>query len=712
MTYSLFFLPPYLPESSIIYFSDTLQNFWSGYYSFGTDGLNLKLNGNLGSWRSSLLIRDVGGLSGEVKRLEELQEFRALVSGERMGFFGGILTEDFMVGRFRGEGLGIFYGNDTLKFLRTISDVKRISFRLIKGYNGPYILPEKILRGSVRVYLNGRVLEGGYEIKDGAIYLRDFEDGDILTVEYQEANGERISVFGGILRKGGFFLRGFSKEAERGEKFKGCFRGKGDYKFSNDTFYIDVKNGDLICDFVRVENGDYIFLGDRFVFVGSGGNYTIRPLEGVENEGVGSLGYSSGESSIEISANTNKNFGSNWNFKLGKSVYFFSFGNLGYNPYVPLSKVGVSSNKNINLGFGAKLDGLFGEMGGGFTDGKSSSFGRIKLGKERGIFGEFFNSKVWENYKFGGFISSLSLSGITSRDTFGRSYGFSVIFGSLSSNLKRYEDGFLSFALEFDGENIRFNYGKTKLGRSLSFEWVWMFFRMSLNSSVSFKKEERFVYVGKGWGDYERDSSGNFYPKPFGSYKREILYFPTDTPTYDLNFSIAGNLNLSLRTDLNSIKSLNLSTWYLRDSLGLSFQIFRDEEVEREIYERNFRGYIYKVWFLEGESFYKAFGREIFYNSLSFGYKFFGFEVLKGASWALSPFFRIKSPFSLSAYYRFYTQAPGPEGILKPPGPSLYGTFSLSKEFENLKFTGYLNFLYNQRDKFSWNFGLNVFGGF
>jgi hypothetical protein len=236
LTYSLFFLPPFLPESSITYFSDTLQNLWSGYYSFGTDGLNLKLNGNLGSWRSSLLIRDVGGLSGEVKRLEELQEFRALVSGERMGFFGGILTEDFMVGRFRGEGLGIFYGDDTLKFLRTISDVKRISFRLIKGYNGPYILPEKILRGSVRVYLNGRLLEGGYEIKDGAIYVREFEDGDILTVEYQEANGERISVFGGILRKGGFFVRGFSKEAEKGGKIKGCIRGKGIINFPTIPF--------------------------------------------------------------------------------------------------------------------------------------------------------------------------------------------------------------------------------------------------------------------------------------------------------------------------------------------------------------------------------------------------------------------------------------------------------------------------------------------
>ena len=711
MTYGLFLLPPFSPESSKSYSQDFTPSAWSGYYSFGTDGLNLKLQGNLSDWKTSLLIRDVGGLSGEVKRLEELQEFKVEIFRENLGFFGGILTEDFTKGRFRGEGAGIFYRDDTLKVLRTISDIKRVSFRLIRGYNGPYVLPEKVLQGSMVVYLNGRVLEGGYEIKNGAIYVWDFEDGDILTVEYQEANGERISLYGGVVRERGFFVRGFSKISTKGENFRGCLRGKGDYRFSNDTFYIDVKNGDLVCDFVRVENGDYVFLGDRFVFVGSGGSYTIRPLGQTEDEKIGSLGYSSGENLLEIFANSRRNLGSSWNLKFGKSLYFFSFGNYGYTPHVPMTKVGVNGG-NLNFGFGLDYEGFSGDLSLGSTGGILSSSGKVKIGNEKGFSGEFFNSKVWEIYKLGTFTPHFSIFGIASGDTFGRSYGFSAIYGVFSTDLKRYEDGFLSYSFEYAGENLKFHYGKAKLGKSLNLDLIWRILRASLSSSVSFKKDERFVYVGKGWGDYERDTSGNFYPKPFGSYKREVLYFPTDTPTYDLNLSVVGYLNLSLRTDLKALKNINLSAWYYKDSVGLSFEIFKDLEMDRESFGRILRGYIYKIWFFEGESYRRVFGREIFYNSLSAGYRFLGVEVLKGVSWAISPFFRIKTPISISVYYRFYVQEPGNEELLKPKGPSIQGTFSLSKNLDNLRINGYINSLYNRKDGFSWNFGLNLLGSF
>jgi len=89
-----------------------------------------------------------------------------------------------------------------------------------------------------------------------------------------------------------------------------------------------------------------------------------------------------------------------------------------------------------------------------------------------------------------------------------------------------------------------------------------------------------------------------------------------------------------------------------------------------------------------------------------------GVEVLKGVSWAISPFFRIKTPISISVYYRFYVQEPGNEELLKPKGPSIQGTFSLSKNLDNLRINGYINSLYNRKDGFSWNFGLNLLGSF
>ncbi len=711
MSYSLFLLPPFLPESSGAYKYDTTSNVLSGYYSFGTDGLNVKLQGNLGNWNSSIFVRDVGGVSGEVKRLEELQEFKAMMLRGNIGIFGGILTEDFTKGRFRGEGLVVFHGDDTLKFLLTMSDIKRVRFRLIKGYNGPYVLPEKFLQGSVRVYLNGRILKEGYEIRNGAIYLRKFEDGDILTVEYQDLSGERIALSEGVIRKNGMFVRGFSKVSWKGESFRGCIRGKGDYRFSNDTFYIDVKGGDLVCNFVRVENGDYLFLGDKFVFVGSGGNYTIKPLENAKDESVISCGYSSGTGSVEIFANSEKALGSSWEFKLGRSIYILTFGNYGYVPKVPLTKT-TGLDKNLNLGLGLNLEGFFGELIVGSSDGTRSASGKFKLGEERGLVGEFFNYEVWETYKFGGFISNFYLFGNLSKDTFGRSYGFSTTLGSFSSDLKRYEDGFLSYFIELDGENLRLNYGRNKLGRSINLELILSILRLSLISSVSLKKDERFVYVGKGWGDYERDSLGNFYPKPFGSYKREILYSPTDTPVYDFNLSLLENVNLSLRTNVRSVKGINLSVWYYRDSMGLSLEIFKDNEIEGSSFGRILRGYLYNRWFLEGESFYRISGREIFYNLSSFGYAFFGLEILKGVSWAISPLFRVKTPFYISAYYRFYMKDPGNEALLKPPGPSLNGTLSISRVLENLRITLYINCEYSRNGGFSWNFGLNLFGSF
>ncbi|MEO0215184.1 MAG: hypothetical protein ABIL12_06745 [candidate division WOR-3 bacterium] len=718
MFYELYLLKPLTPDSFSYFEWDTSLTLkgWSGFYNFGTDGLYAEIKGDIYGWALGLAIRDVAGVSGEVKRIENLQDFRVQIFKDYMGLFGGILSEDFVRGRVRGEGLGIFYKGDTLKFLRSFSDVKRVNFRLFKGFNGPYVIPSKgVVENSVRVYINGRVLKSGYVLKNGAIYItREFEDGDILTVEYQESTGSQNLFSYGVIRVGGFFIRGSGITPQRFESFKGCIRtSKGDYRFSKDTFYIDVLNGDLMCDFVNVKNGDYKFLGDRFVFVGSGGDYTIKPIEGNNGEYMGEVGFERGGDYLSINFNDRGNMGGRWNYTIGEKIYAFSFGNFGYNPYIPYTATGVNTgNYNINLGIGLNFEGLNGKFLRGFFENDFVYSGDIKLGMDRGFYANLLRTSIWNRYEFGGFIKGLFAGGFMAEDTFGRSYGINGKSEKLVGTIKRYDDGFLAYDIGFIGEGLVLNYGVSKMGRSFILGLIWKFIRLDISSSISFKKEERFIYVGKGWGDYERDSLGMFYPKPFGSYKREMVYFPTYTAIYDIGISVLEYLNASLRTDFKDLKTINLNAWFGRDSVGVKFDLYRDVETGEFRYNRVFNGFANYNWFMEYENLKRVFGKYIEYNSLSFGYKFFGLEVLKSTSWALSPFIRIRKPFSLSLYYRNYYGEKGDEVYIKPEGPVVLLGFYPQKNLYEINISGHLYAYYDKMQKFSWNFGLSVSGEF
>lgn len=718
MFYELYFLKPLTSDTFFQFEWDTIPTVknWNGFYSFGTDGLYAGIKGSVFGWGFALNIRDVSGVSDEVKRIEDLQDFRVEIFKEYMGLFGGILSEDFLNGRVRGEGLGIFYKMDTLKFLRSFSDIKRVSFRLFEGFKGPYVIPSKgIVESSVRVYINGRLLKEGYIFKNGAIYItEEFDDGDVITVEYQESTGSENLFSYGVMRIGGFFIKGSGIIPQRFQGFKGCIKTlKGDYRFSNDTFYIDVLNGDLMCEFVRVENGDYKFLGDRFVFVGSGGDYTIKPIIGGEGEYIGEVGFERDGDYISINFNDKGNLGGRWDYKIGEKIYTFSFGNLGYNPYIPYIATGANpQDYNINLGIGLGFEGLEGKFLRGFSKNDFVYSGDVKVGINKGLYANLIKTKIWGRYEFGGFVKDLFVGGFMARDTFGKSYGINGKSEKFTGMIKRYDDGFVAYNIGFTGEGLVLNYGVGKMGRSLVIGLLWKILRLDIFSSISFKKEERFVYVGKGWGDYERDSSGRFYPKPFGSYKREILYLPSDTTIYDIGISVLEYINASLRTDFKNLRTINLNTWIGKDNIGLRFDLHRDVETGELRYNRNFNGFMRYNWFVEYENSKMVFGKSMEYNSLSFGFKFLGIEFLKSTSWALSPFLRIKDKFSISVYYRRYYGRKGDEVSIKPEGLVVLFGFYPQKNLSDINISGYIYAYYDKIQKFSWNFGLSVSGEF
>lgn len=720
MFYQLYFLQPY--EDTLKYedFTDTVkhQYRWNGYYSFGTEGFKLSLNGKMENWNVSMNLTDASGITQQIKRVENLQDFRLILSREDYGGFLGILSEDFLMGRLRGEGAGAFFGDDTVKVIRTFSDVKRVDIKLVKGFRGPYILSsQQIIKNSLRVYLNGlRIYDGYFVGEDGTtIYItRDFRDGDILTVEYQTVSGNDIVLSGGVVRYRNLFLR-LESVRSMAKVYRGCiYKSGGDYRFSNDTFYLDTKNGNLDCNFIPKENGEYKFLGDRYVFVGSGGDHTLLPYSGSRDGYMGEFGYSSRDVGFSLMSKREKDstlMGGRWDLKLGKSVYLISFGEYGYNHYVPVREGGFNvKDYNLNGGFGLDYENLRGYLISSFSSYDKGLSGKIELWNEPRFVLSFRMFRVFYEYSLGTLYKDFSLEGFTLEDSSERNYGLRGGFRFVNGEVRRASDGFLRYEISITTENLKGFYGLSKMGRSLIFSGNYGYFNFNVNSSVRFKKVERFVYVGKGWGDYERDSSGNFYPKPFGSYKREIIYQPEDTVIYDLALGIFNLLNFNVRTDLKGFKGGNIHSGYTRDSFGVYGSLYFDYETETFRYQRTMRGYIYRRFFVEFENFKQNFGYDVHYNSLYIGYMFVGIEGTKGEGTSLAPFIRLKKPISLKMVYRKYLDVVGAEEYLKPKGFSLDADINFLKSLEELNLNFVLSMHYDHKTKLVWNFGFNVFG--
>ena len=713
-------MQPYEDTFKYENFTDTIEHQyrWNGYYSFGTEGFKLSLSGKMENWNVSMHLTDAAGITQQIKRVENLQDFRLVLSKGNYGGFVGILSEDFLMGRLRGEGGGIFSEDDTVKVIRTFSDVKRVDIKLVKGFRGPYILSsQQVIKNSLRVYLNGLRIYDGYFVGDDGttIYItRDFKDGDILTVEYQTASGNDIILGGGVVRYRDIFLR-LEGVKSMAKIYKGCiYTSEGDYRFSNDTFYLDTKNGNLDCDFIPKENGEYKFLGDRYVFVGSGGDHTLSPYEGVRDKYMGEFGYSSRDVSFSFMGKKERDsalMGSRWNLKLGKSIYLISFGEYGYSHYTPMREGGFNvKDYNLNGGFGVDHENLKGYLLSSFSSQDRGSSGKLQVWNEPSFVLSFRRFKTFYEYSLGMLYSDFSLRGFTLKDSSERNYGLRGGFKFINWEVRRASDGFLGYEISITTENLKGFYGVSKMGRSLILSGNYRYFNFNISSSVRFKKVERFVYVGKGWGDYERDSSGNFYPKPFGSYKREIMYYPEDTSIYDLGFGVFNLLNLNVRTDLRKFKGGNVYAGYTRDSAGIYGNLYFDSETETFRYQRTLRGYIYRRFFVEFENFKQDFGYEVHYNSLYIGYMFVGIEGTRGEGTSLAPFIRLRKPIRLRIVYRKYLDRVGAEEYIKPRGFVLDADINFLKDFEEINLNFTLSLHYDHNTDFVWNFGFRIFG--
>jgi len=219
------------------------------------------------------------------------------------------------------------------------------------------------------------------------------------------------------------------------------------------------------------------------------------------------------------------------------------------------------------------------------------------------------------------------------------------------------------------------------------------------------------------WGYSIRMGEGQndlFYS---GSYRKEVLYFPAEEPTYDFSLSASGGghgLNLSgkwgerlERYDL----LLHSSGEVYRASLRLSGDLASTYPYS----ERMAEGRAGRPFYVKGEVLSRRFGADsTFYVSSEVGYTWgwmdAGVEGLRGRSWAVSPVLRTRGNLYGEAGYRVYFGEAGGEARYKPPGPFVSLNLNLTRNVGKVKLTGTLTGGYDVLRKGFYTFSFGVSG--
>ncbi|NPB03049.1 MAG: hypothetical protein GXO39_01355 [Thermotogae bacterium] len=668
-----------------------------GSYSFGSDGVSVSLGGSLYGVSLSLNVEDAAGLSGQVKRIEELQEFNLRLSKGKFHGVGGILTDTLLVGTVKGEGFKLMYGLGSLEYLYRYSPLYRRKIELKKGYSGPYVFSEvPPIRSSLTVYLNGRRLkeeefiigEGGNTIH----ILADYEEGDVLVVEYQSSTIQPSHIFTSSYALGGVSLTLYG-ETPAAELDGGCIRtGRGDYVRKGDTLILKPGEGYLDCNFVPKSGGGYTFLGDRYVPTENGGYALVPPkippsIRAGDLTVRGDKGYSSvilgrvGDSIITSLR---------WNMEWGERTRIRSFGDLSLGRRLRTTTYNTAPWGGE--GFGLIGLGLSHTWKEGRMEGRILS--HLAHGPEYGygfnatwkwFSGEYERFPLRIVYRMGLRIADLELFHRSFWDTTLTYRAIGLKRGSLMAILRRYGDGFLGYELKFKSSLLLLMHSRSPFGSSLLLEFRGNSFgqqlRALLKSSQSLLKQVRFVYVGKGWGDYERDDAGNFYPYPYGSYRREVVYYPQGAPNYDAQISLVGtafrgNVRAKFKNKLEqySILSSFFGDKIVKYSINLS--LFEDISSSYPSKTSHLLGRIERGVILEVEGRDEAIPTDTLnFVSLFVGYKRgnleSGLEFLRGKGYALAPLVRIAGSLSLKGGYRWYFEPAGSELKYRPPGPFL-----------------------------------------
>ena len=736
--YEIFVLPPDTfdgVDSLEVFLSGEEERILKGSYRFGTFGSEADLEIRGDGWSGGLRLTDASGISGEIKRVEDLQDFKLFVRRGDLYAEGGIMTENTLMGRVKGEGVNLTYGGVRGGYLYRYAPNRRKSLVLTEGYVGPYRFSETpVLRRSLRVYVNGRPLDTReWKISEdgGAIYiLSSFRDGDVLTVEFQ---GSEISPSHVVM--GGVTLAAFTfevyGETPAAEILNGCVRNdRGDYSIKGDTFLFVPGRGDYSCNFARKEGGDYVFVGDRYI-PSEDGEYVLIPPDTSPRTFISSLNFADGGNRFSLKAGKtgeDRLYDALWDFKLGEGLFLRTHGQIHTetSPFVREYKGSrwMENRGVFSVGAGFKSGDFFSEMDLYLSPGDSLQRGFEMRGFWRfvgGRYGRFPNNEEKEVYvKWGEHTVSYVEYGDTSisyRGVRWETPGF-------DGNLKRYADGFLGYSVNYLGEVLRIGYAKTPSGASLISNLVYTYRELTLRGDVRsaqrFYKQVRFVYVGKGWGDYERDSSGKFVPFPYGSYRKEVLYFPEDERSYDVELSVGyRRFRTSLSTQLSrGVERYNL---FLTLSGGSpahhSINLLLSEDRRSNLSEvrRNLRVYLERGVFLDVEyRFEMLSGLRVEYWSVFPGYTLGwiggGVEMLRAASYALSPTALFRRTLSARVGYRFYTGDVGREVVYKPQGFFAdFGLF-LKREVAGVHLQGSLFGGYDARRNLYYNFSFSVGG--
>jgi len=623
----------------------------------------------------------------------------------------------------------VYRGESRLLYLRRYSPPERRDIVLVKDFAGPYVFSEEpTIRKSLRVFLNGRQLkEGEYTLspEGNAVYLNtDFGDGDLLTVEYQRASLSPSHVLEGYLKAGITGLRLYHERPAL-KVMNGCTADEGgDYVVRGDTFFLVPGRGSLSCTFVPSENGGFVFLGDRYV-PSENGDYALIPPDTSPTSSYAEFSLAPRYGSVSLiggKRGDTASYGGRWNLRFGSELQFITSGDVfrGRRPDVSryngnlwsggtygqadvgvlYNGTGLSVGGRLSLGIGDSIERAYSLEGAyGWLFGRYERF-PARVSGEAGI----RNGDLSVSYDFHG-------------DTSGNYRGGNLTWRWFKGGLRRYGDGFWGYSIRMgEGQNDLF-YSITPKGRSLMgrgrLEVRGVRLTGTVSSSQSFLKQERFVYVGKGWGDYEKDSTGDFVPYPYGSYRKEVLYFPAEEPTYDFSLSASGGghgLNLSgkwgerlERYDL----LLHSSGEVYRASLRLSGDLASTYPYS----ERMAEGRAGRPFYVKGEVLSRRFGADsTFYVSSEVGYTWgwmdAGVEGLRGRSWAVSPVLRTRGNLYGEAGYR----EAGGEARYKPPGPFVSLNLNLTRNVGKVKLTGTLTGGYDVLRKGFYTFSFGVSG--
>ncbi len=734
--YELFVLPVDTSPDTIvspIRIEDTSSVRVKGEYSFGSEGVSVSIGISGEGWESRIKATDAAGISGEVKRVEDLQELSILFERGGYSLRGGILTEDLITGRVRGEGIEVSGKSASLLYLRRYAPVIRREVPLTGNYPGPYTFSDRpVVRNSVRVYINGRPLkDGDYRLlpEGNALYLLvPFNDGDLLTVEYQPASLSPSHVLTARLGTGRVGLSLYH-ERPAVKVINGCvFSNGGDYVLKGDTFLLTPGKGNLSCTFVPSEGGEYSFTGNGYVRTDSGG-YRLVPPDTSPRTTLGTLTLSGRDGEVRIlggKVGDAPTYGTVWEVRSGSKLYLSTSGDLSYGPRPTVVRYNRGlwrgdkyGEARIGVGYGSEGTSLFGEVVSGV--GKRTEVGYRLKGAYRMLFGEYSLFPVRRWGRVGVKVRGIEAHYHFYRDTATAYRGVEMRGKGITADVRRYDDGFLGYSLSLRVRRLSLYYSTTPIGRSLmgnvGITWGRISVRGGVRSSQEFYRQERFVYVGKGWGDYERDSSGRFVPYPYGSYRKEVLYFPRGEPAYDLSLSVSGErtgVGLSAKVG-NGVERYSVDAHSVGSSYSVRGRVAEDRVSTYPYSERSAEGRIGRRWYLSVEAVNKVFGADsVLYFSSETGYSRGwvegGMEVMRGKSYALSPVLRTRGWLSVEGGYRVFFGEAGPEKRYKPPGPFLTTTLRGSRGVGDVMIEGALTGGYDLLRRWYYTFSFNVSG--